>query len=79
MWKYDPTTHKSTEEGGFIRIRDNAIAELFFQNGKAIKITPSWTLGFAGTKKAQSGGVKEYFETKFKGSGFVWEEDNQND
>tara|TARA_B100002019_G_scaffold206183_1_gene178946 strand:+ start:477 stop:1760 length:1284 start_codon:yes stop_codon:yes gene_type:complete len=78
-WKYDPTTHKSTEEGGFIRIRDNAIAELFFQNGKAIKITPSWTLGFAGTKKAKSGGVKEYFETKFKGSGFVWEEDNQND
>jgi len=75
-WDYDSWSAKSTKEGKHVTFKNNRMTELVFENNKVIRREPSWTLGLVGTKEKEESSVKNFYETKFKGSGFVWQDDN---
>lgn len=75
-WEYDPWSAKSTMEGKQVKFKNNRMTELVYENNKVIRREPSWTLGLVGTKNKEESSVKNFYETKFKGSGFLWQDDN---
>ena len=75
-WIYNWSSDKSTKEGKHVTFKGNTMNELLFEDNKVIRRGGSWTLGFADTKDKEESSAKKYYETKFKGSGFVWQDDN---
>ena len=75
-WIYNWRSDKSTKEGKHVTFKGNTMNELLFEDNRVIRRGPAWTLGFAGTKDKEESSAKKYYETKFKGSGFVWQDDN---
>ena len=63
-------------EGKQVKFKNNRMTELVYENNKVIRREPSWTLGLVGTKDKEESSVKNFYETKFKGSGFIWQDDN---
>jgi len=75
-WIYNWSSDESEKEGKFVTFKNNRMTELLYEDNKVIRREPSWTLGLVGTKEKEESAVKNFYETKFKGSGFVWQDDN---